>query len=251
MPPVLITQNPLNINVTGNSKITRRAERAVVTIHVSSDGEDQQKVVSEVTATTKTLQNTLRQLAKKDAPKGESAALSHSNTPPITHWSMSTLYTRSYVPWYDPYVDGERKEKNVKKQYSASTDFEIKFADFTVLGSICTEFANTRFVNVQDISWRLTEKTKASLGGQSRKLAVEDAVAQARDFAEAVGKGFVRPVDIDTDSRDYGFGETRRVGLHAQTREGGRQREQEADILNFEPEEVELSCTVRVKFEAE
>jgi uncharacterized protein YggE len=80
--------------------------------------------------------------------------------------------------------DSERKRS---RQYSAHVSFEIKFADFTILGNVCTDLAKMQFVSVRNIDWRLTNKTKASLVGMSRKLAVENAVAKARDYAAGVG----------------------------------------------------------------
>jgi uncharacterized protein YggE len=247
---------PLIIVVSGSSKIARRAERAVVSLYISSQGPNQQQVISEVTSTAKLLQSTLRQLSIKDLAEGKPENLSDSvATPPITHWSMSTLSTGSYAAWYGANRDDKEGEKTKQYLYNAHTTFEIKFADFTTLGSLCSDFANTPLVSVKNISWRLTEKTKASLAGESRKLAVEDAVTQARDLAAAVGKAAIKPLEINADSTSpFGVGTTRPTpgGLFGQTRAAAQGRGgPAADALNFEPEEVELSCTVRIRFEAE
>lgn len=142
--------------------------------------------------------------------------------------------------------DSERKKS---RQYNAHITFEVKFADFTVLGNLCTQLANMPFVSVRTIEWGLTDKTKASLVGLSRKLAVGDAVSKAQDFAAAVGRSSVIAVEINTDSAGFGrptgglFGTARARGTGAAVAE--------EDALNFEPEEVDMSCSIQVKFEAE
>lgn len=60
----------LAISVNGNATLYRRAERAVVTIRVHSEGPSQQKVSKEVTDTSNELRTTLKDMALKDE-KGE------------------------------------------------------------------------------------------------------------------------------------------------------------------------------------
>lgn len=236
---------PLIINVDGTSTISRRAERAVVSVQVSSSGPDQQQVASEVTTVAKTLQRMLRELSKNEVPPGSTAA---DSATAITHWSMNTLSTGSYTVYHDRDSRKHESERQKSRHYNAHVTFEIKFADFTILGSVCTDLAKMQFVSVRNIDWRLTDKTKASLVGMSRKLAVDDAVSKAKDLASAVGKNTVAAVEINTDSNGYGrsagmFGATRAYAA-ANTVEG-------EDALNFEPEDVDMSCSIQVKFEAE
>ncbi|TID23561.1 gb [Venturia nashicola] len=236
---------PLIINVDGTSTISRRAERAVVSIQVSSSGPDQQQVASEVTAVAKTLQTMLRELSTLGVPSGSAAA---DSAKAITHWSMNTLSTGSYMIYHDSDRKNHDSERQKSRQYNAHISFETKFADFTLLGRVCTDLAKMRFVSVRNIDWRLTDKTKASLVAMSRKLAVDDAISKANDFASAVGKATVTAVEINTDSNGYG----RSAGMFGATRAyaaaGAAERE---DALNFEPEDVDLSCSIQVKFEAE
>jgi uncharacterized protein YggE len=238
--------SPLIINVSGTSTISRRAERAVVSIYVSSSGYDQQQVAAEVTATAKDLQSRLRPLSKDGAPPG---SVKSGSEFPITHWSMNTLSTSSHMIYHDNHHAKQDAERKKSRQYNAHITFEVKFADFTLLGNICTQLANMQFVSIRTIEWRLTDKTTASLVGLSRKLAVDDAVSKARDFAAAVGKSSVVPVEINTDSAGFGrpagglFGATRTYAMGTAVAE--------KDVLNFEPEDVDMSCSIQVKFEAE
>jgi uncharacterized protein len=238
---------PLIINVSGTSTISRRAERAVVSIYVSSSGNNQEQVATEVTSVAKTLQTTLRELSEHESPPG-STEKDTATTAAITHWSMDTLSTSSYIIYHDNDRNKQDSEKNGTRQYNAHVSFEIKFADFTVLGNVCNDLAKMQFVSVRNIDWRLTDKTKASLVGMSRQLAVKDAVSKAKDFGCAVGRSTVTAVEINADSDGFG----RSPNLFGATRAYAPGPEAAGDdSLNFEPEEVDMSCSIQVKFEAE
>jgi uncharacterized protein YggE len=243
---------PLKVNVTGTSTISRRAERAIVIVAVSSSGPDQAQVTKNVTSTVNKVQNGLRQLNPKNDATGEPTPEAA-----ITHWSMSSLSTGSYFIWL-PNQSGHaanKDEQNKVQNFSAGTQFEIKFRDFEKLGSVCTDLANVPYVQVRSVAWKLTDVTKKSLVTESRTLAVQDAVAQAEDFAKAAGKTKVWPVEIDADAQQMlGFGGRALFGEAPRTRGanafGGEAQAQE-EALKFQPEDVNLNCTVRAKFEAE
>lgn len=238
---------PLIINVSGVSTISRRAERAVVSVYVSSSGYDQEQVATEVSAVAKTLQTTLRELSKNESAPG-STEIDTATAAAITHWSMNTLSTGSYMIYHDNDHSKPDSERSKSRQYNAHVSFEIKFADFTVLGKVCTDLAKMQFVSVRNIDWRLTDKTKASLVGMSRQLAVQDAVSKAKDFGDAVGKPTVNAVEINADSNSA----SRSSGLFGATRVYAAGPEAAGDhSLDFEPEEVDMSCSIQVKFEAE
>jgi hypothetical protein len=235
---------PLIINVSGNSNISRRAERAVVSIYVSDTGPQQSTVTANVTQTANKLQTSLKELSSRESAPGSDA-----RAPPITHWSMSSLVTNSYLVWLQQHVaDGSvRRERN----YNASTSFEIKFCDFAVLSAVCTDLASVPHVAIRSIDWRLTNETRVSLVGDSRRIAVEDAVSKARDFAAAAGRSHIVPVEINSTG-DEGPRSTALFGAPVmRSRAALGDQHAEEDRLNFEPEEVNLTCTVDVKFEAE
>jgi uncharacterized protein len=237
---------PLVINVSGTSNISRRAERAVVSLYVSASGPSQSIVTSNVTSTANELQKNLKELSSKESAPGTGARV-----PPITHWSMSSLATGGYLVWLqEKNADGSARSE---RTYSASTNFDIKFCDFAMLSAVCTDLASVPHVAIRSINWQLTDKTKSSLVGDSRRLAVEHAVSKARDFAAAVGKSHIVPVEINSEG-DGGHRPAALFGTGAaavRSRAALGARHEEGDRLNFEPEEVNLSCTVGMKFEAE
>jgi uncharacterized protein YggE len=235
---------PLVINVSGTSNISRRAERAVVSIYVSASGPDQSTVTANVTQTANGLQKDLKELSSTESAPGTSARV-----PPITHWSMSSLATGSYLVWLqERNADGSAKSE---RTYSANTSFEIKFRDFAMLSAVCTDLASIPRVAIRSVHWRLTDETRSSLVGDSRRLAVENAVSKARDFAAAVGRSHIVPVEINTVGDEYPRPAAMFGAPAVRSRAALGAQHAEDDRLNFEPEEVNLSCSVNMKFEAE
>jgi uncharacterized protein YggE len=97
-------------------------------------------------------------------------------------------------------------------------------------------------VSIHNTSWWLTEKTKKSLGTQSRKEAIQESLMKAKDFAEA-GYGSVKPFEI-TD----GYSGEEFVSEHPAGKMIGGNEE---TALSFVPEEIQLRSNVIVKFYAE
>jgi uncharacterized protein YggE len=224
-------KTPLTIIVQGSSTITRIAERAIICIEVSTEGNDQEFVSKAVTATSKSVQKLITELSPK-TDSGEP-----TSDAPVTAWSMRSLYTGSYRPRDLSGADLDRK-------YTANTSFELEFRDFIKLGATTLQLLAMPNVSIFNTAWRLTEETKESLGSQSRKEAVHDAMVKARDFAEAAGCKEVRPFEIDHVYS--GVGHT--VDIPQRTR--ALDAAGDTDI-SFAPEEVQLKANVTVKFYAE
>lgn len=159
---------------------------------------------------------------------------------PITHWTMKSLSTGTYQPTDDT---GFR----LSRRYTAHTSFEVKFQHFTNLGSFASSMSTMDFVTVNDIQWRLTDATRASLGTKSRKDAIKNAVAKARDYADALGKSHVIATEVEDGYASSSYGASGGVRLMS----AAQQRGSVGEELSFEPEDVTLNCQVTVKFTAE
>lgn len=224
----------LTIHTVGTSTLQRGAERAVITLDVASDGNDQSTVSQDVTRTS----NRLQSLLKAIAPKQESG--DPTADAPVTFWSMSSISTGSYIPW-----DHEKQEHRTRV-YTARTNFEVKFRDFSKLGEFVSDVAKDPFVSVRDIDWQLTDETKQALGQESRKLAVWDALAKAKDYAGALNMSNLRPVEIDDvqgHSAPAMYACARRAPAFGDS--AGEQ------ALNFVPEDCEIRCSVKMRLEVE
>jgi len=223
-------EKTLTIVVQGTSSITRTAERAIVSIQVSTEGKDQESVSKQAMTTAKQLQTLFTELSPKTELGEPTAAAA------VIAWSMGALYTSSYTPRNHNGAELDRK-------YSANTSFELEFRDSTQLSSVTTQLLAIPNVSIYNTTWRLMEKTKKSLGSQSRKEAVHEALAKAKDFAEAAGYRSVKPFEI-TDGYS---GEEYRSEVPAGKMVGGN----EDTALSFVPEEIQLRSSVTVKFSAE
>jgi uncharacterized protein len=107
-----------------------------------------------------------------------------------------------------------------------------------------------KHVNISSIEWRLTDATKASLASQSRQDAVRNAVVKARDYAAVLGRE--RPEAVEVTDGSGGFGGYAPAHMRMAGHGGERMRgQQQGEVLDFEPESVQLNSTVTVKFVAD
>ncbi|KAI9830049.1 MAG: hypothetical protein M1819_005879 [Sarea resinae] len=228
----------LEITVTGNSSIHRRAERSVMKVSVSSDGPSQAIVSEEVTSTA----NQVRRMFNEIAPKTESGAAAPDAA--VTVFSMASIRSWSCIPRNNA---GEPRPR----QYSASSSFEAIFRDFEKLGDIASELFKMPHVQVTSIEWRLTTGTKDSLQSEVRKTAIRDAIQKANDYGEVVGHT-VRAKEIhDNGSSQMFTGQLQQQQMQMQMQPqmiGQRAMGRTPGGLPLEPEDVVLNGSVQVTF---
>lgn len=222
----------LELNINGSSTIIRRAERAVVNINVSFSSESRESASKEVISTV----NTLQEMFKGHCPQTAEGVATDDAA--ITHWAMNTLSTSSYVRY-------DRDNKPLPREYTCRTTFVVKFRDFGVLGGILTDLAPMSNVEISNINWRVSDATKSSLGTQSRKEAIENAVLKANDFASVLADKKPRAVEIDEKHTSSATSSHMRA-LKGQV--GTAYADGEKNGLSFEPEDVSLTTNVHVKF---
>lgn len=219
---------PVEISVTGSSSIYRHPERAILSLHASSKGPSQTTVSNEATSTS----NYLRQMLQELAPKTESNEPTPSAA--VTVFSVGGLRSWSQIP---------RDKDNDPKApvYYAQVSIEATFRDFAKLGEVAGKLLGQPNVEISGVDWRLTDGTKNSLGSQSRKLAMLNAIEIARDYSEVIGRE-VFAVDID----DGFSGRNRGVARMALAGSGPGPQ-----VLDLTPQDIELSHEVAVKFRGE
>jgi hypothetical protein len=129
---------PINVNVSGSYTHYAPAERCVVSIRVSKEGKSQSNVVEAVSKLSNDISQLLGSLCPKD-PNDKSKGVDITNAAiPVTHWSMSSLSTSSWIP----YVHVSDKNPNPKQPdriYRALTNFRVKFKDFKKMGELCMD----------------------------------------------------------------------------------------------------------------
>lgn len=224
---------PLQIDVYGSSSVSRVAERAHLIVEVSSKGLSQEKVSEEVMTTS----NTLRQRFQELSPKNTDGLT--TNEASITQFSMTSFSTNSHLP-------KDKEGKELKREYNASTTFHIIFRNFEKLGEVATGLSRTPRVAIRSTQWRLTDATVESLGSESRQAAMRDAIHKAKDYADVLGRDVVAIEVSDTGARSHG-----RTMQGAGRSRGTMVNTQGVDGLSIEPEDVELSTSINVKFQAD
>ncbi|KAK4980876.1 hypothetical protein LTR66_002910 [Elasticomyces elasticus] len=225
----------VNITVNGNAMLSHPAERALLDVYVSAEDSTEESVTEEVTSTASRIQDGLRVLSPKDETEEAKAKAA------ISHWSMKSFRSSSFVPY-------DSNGRNQTRRYTARADFEISFRDFKVLSYYPTELAKIPHVQVNGVQWILTDATKRSLQSELRKMAARDALVRARDYAEALGLGNVRLLELSEGALSSldGGEEPQQMQLAAGFGAPGNDRSE----LSFQAKEVQATAQVSAKFSA-
>ncbi|KLJ07162.1 hypothetical protein EMPG_17344 [Blastomyces silverae] len=218
---------PIVISVVGRSEINRDPERAVLRIGVSQEDGDKTVVSKTVVQTA----NAVQELLEKYTPRLASGEATPDAA--ITHWTMSTLRTKSFT------------DREQTTRFEANISFSATFRDFDQLGAAAMTLSVMPSVSITDIKWMLTDETIESLISECRIGAAHDARTKATHYAKAFGYKDVRPYEISDGS--YGLPSTSTASV---MRPGKNMRpmEREEQQLTFRPDEVSMTATVSIKF---
>jgi len=218
---------PTEITVRGSFTAFQAPERGTVHASIAFEGPAMEPVYDRVA----------RDL---EAVKASVTPLKTGDHGPVTWWSVEQLRTWSNRPWNK---DGEL----LPLVHHASVGVEVKFRDFAALSRwVGQHIANTDGFRVSHVEWALTSKRRTELQRQVRTRAVEDAVARAQQYADALGLGKIRPVAI-ADAGMLG------ASLHPEGGVGaGHLRAAAAPAggpeVELLPEHIEVSAAVDARF---
>lgn len=265
---------PFQLIVTGKAEVAHLAELAIINVSVSSSGINEASVSDKVITTAKHIESLLGPLSPQDdTAKAKKAA-------PIAHWSKTSLSSTSHGLYHhqDP-------DQPPIRQYSVAISFDISFRDFQALSSFGTKLSSISHVEVQNISWILTDATLKSFKTELLIQAAQDALQKAWDYRDVLAcNANVRPVELQegdarsTMSAGFGgggkgaengifcgggcYGESGVAAQYAQTatvsrsiqqaRRGGEDGEDaRTEGLRFDAQEVKMAMEVTVKFQAD
>jgi hypothetical protein len=175
-----------------------------------------------------------------EAVKASVTPLKAGDDGPVTWWSAEQLRTWSNRPWNK---DGIQ----LPLVHHASVGIEVKFRDFSSLSRwVGQHIANTEGFAISHVEWALTSKRRTELQRQAHTRAVEDAVARAQLYADALGLGRIRPVAI----ADAGM---LSANLHPDGGAGAAYMRAAAAVgggsdVELIPEDIEVSATVDARF---
>ncbi|WP_195760747.1 SIMPL domain-containing protein [Agromyces kandeliae] len=165
---------PTTIAVTGRAEERVEPELGAVSLAVSSNGADRDRVLATVGETHERLLAAIRELEVAGA---------------LESWSAGQLRVWSHRPWND-------QGRQLPLVHQASADLEVVFRDLEALGGWVGPVSSTSDVTVQGVDWRLTDATRSRVQEAAQRSAVADAVRKAAVYAEALGLGAPTPVEL-------------------------------------------------------
>lgn len=248
---------PFEITVRGTASIPHKAERAIIDVQITHQGNDRSLVVSEVAQSSHQLQALLKDLSASlppppisdpDTEATTTATGQHSPVgalPPLAKWNMDSFTTTSHLPR----DENHNVIKDAARIYTTTVPFRIQVQDFDALSGLISKLSTSiPHVYVKNIRWTLTESTQKAFESELRRLAAVDAAERAKDYAGALGMSAVKPVHLNEDE----YGRSGHVlSDRMYTGRGGPDDESVFDGIEFVPEEIRMEKSVEAKFQAE
>jgi len=122
--------------------------------------------------------------------------------------------------------------------YHGSATITVTVTDFTVLGDLMLRLADQDQTEVHGPWWSLRPDSPAHR--EARRAAIDDAIARARDYAEAVGARLVRLVEIS----DVGGVGDRPLGMRFKA----AAMLDEGPSIDFDPPPQTVQAQVAIRF---
>lgn len=217
----------LDITVRGSAEQHYPAERAIVSMAAAVEGADRQQVFKDAVAIHEPLVSQLRELVELRA---------------VGPWSSDQVRVFSHRPW-----DGDGKRGPMV--HVARVQIGAEFTDFERLSGFLDYWSGTDGVEIGGVAWDVGVKNRRSYEAEVRKAAVDDAVAKAQSYANAVRRGKVTAVQLadpgmltDHVEGAAGFPLMAKAGF-AESDSGPQ--------LNLTPAEIVIHVDVDARFVAE
>jgi uncharacterized protein YggE len=221
---------PLTIIVTGKSSVTHTPERGTIRFSVKGNGTQQDQVASLVASLSTSLQNWFKSTFHSWSDDHPDPPLTKFSSTSIRTWTKST----------------DKHDQPVQNLHHASISFKAVFRDFTKLNQAIEELLVYPKVEIDGLDWSLTDETGRQLASNARKLALRDAIQQADDYSEVLGRQ-VSVVEI-TDHGMSPYRATHRDLMMAPSF-GGHPGEDPAP-LDLTPQDIDVESQVNVTFQA-
>ncbi|EAW10307.1 SIMPL domain-containing protein [Aspergillus clavatus NRRL 1] len=228
---------PVTITVSGSSTAYHQPERAVLSFLIKHSAESEETVLENSNITTTLITGTLKDLSREQNYGSEIEPAS------VTMFSVGSIRI-----WWDMAGDPRRlakaKQSTNQQVYHAQVKFEVCFKDFKALNNMLSSFSIDPSVEILRVEWRLAEETRRVMGSKVRRLAMEDAIRKADDYASAIGRK-VTAFDIADpecpDDRAYV------AAARMMSRGDGHDRL----VLDLQPKTIEFNAAVKAVFKSE
>ncbi len=230
---------PTVIKIQGRATIHSLAELATLVVTVSDSGVDKDQVTENVVTMVKLLQGEI--LNRLCSPRLANGDISPEA--PVSFYSIASLSTSVQ----DEY-DDEENRRTGKKIHRAESELDIRFRDFTQLGITVVQLSQMPYVILGGVTWKLTDERQTLLDEEVRMKALRHAVQRAQAYAQIIGRSqTLTTAQIEDSQEFYPMGRKAQALLQTASREvfgvgvG----------IEFEPQVIDVSCTLDVEFHAE
>jgi uncharacterized protein YggE len=216
----------LDITVRGSAEQHHPAERAIVSLAAAVDGHDKQKVFADAVEIQEPLTGQLKDLVGLQA---------------VQTWSSDQVRVFSHRPWDG---DGARGEM----LHVAKVHVRAEFTDFERLSGFLDYWSGVDGVEIGGIAWDVSAKNRRLYEAEVRKSAVDDAVAKAQSYANAVRRGKVVAVQIADPGMLSGPGDAPPSPLY---KAAFAHADASGPELDLTPEEIVIRVEVDARFLAD
>jgi uncharacterized protein len=218
------------ISVHGSHTAWYPAERAVVTLAVSTDGPDRDAVFRAATTAA-------------DAAQATITPLHHAEGGPITWWSADSIRVWSQRPWND-------EGKQLEPVHYAALEISAKFSDFDALGLWIEATVAIPNVVINGIVWSLTEATATAATVDARTHAVSDAVSRATVYAQSLGLATVSANALAEPGMLGGSSTANSGGMERFSMMKSSAADMQGGAVSLKPELIEVTASVDARFTA-
>jgi len=218
------------IAVEGQATRTHAAERGTVNLHVAFSGTLRSDVVEQVARTHTILVEQAR---------------AHVEAGAAEKWDSASVH--SYV--YDDRVKNSQSGgKQRVRRFRASARLSVTFSDFEVLSTWLADIMDVDGVEIDRITWDLTDETRKALLAEARIEAAGETVVRAQSYADALGLGPVAPVAIyEAGLRGTGGGGGN-APMYAMR--AGAMGDAGGSHVELQPRDIDVDVTLSADYEA-
>jgi uncharacterized protein YggE len=218
----------LDITVRGSSQQHHPAERALVSLAAAVEGHDKQRVFAEAVQIQEPLSAQLKDLVGLDA---------------VASWSSDQVRVFSHRPW-----EGDGRGSMV---HVAKVHVRAEFTDFERLSGFLDRWSGVDGVEIGGVTWDVSAKNRRLYEAEVRKAAVDDAVAKAQSYANAVRRGKVVAVQIADPGMLSAAGPVDSRATPAYAAAAYSRNDGVGAELDLTPEEIVIRVEVDARFRAD